>query len=95
MKRQVKTPRVKDKKGRFVTKQEAAKKGYEAYQLEQTLIKECKALDIELSEGYTLTELFMAVRQALPLDKIQKMIGRCMQQKNSISPYYYRPKNPN
>ena len=79
MKRQVKTPRVKDKKGRFVTKQEAAKKGYEAYQLEQTLIKECKALDIELSEGYTLTELFMAVRQALPLDKVQKMIGRCMQ----------------
>jgi len=58
MKRQVKTPRVKDKKGRFVTKSEAAKKGYEAYQLEQTLIKECKALDIELSEGYTLTELF-------------------------------------
>jgi len=79
MKRRVITPRVKDKKGRFVTKQEAAKKGYEAYELEQTLIKECKALDIELSEGYTLTELFMAVRQALPLDKIQKMIGRCMQ----------------
>jgi len=70
---------AKDRRGRFLSVKETQKKGLEAYQLEQTLIKECKALDIELSEGYTLTELFMAVRQALPLDKIQKMIGRCMQ----------------
>ena len=70
---------AKDRRGRFLSVKETQKKGLEAYELEQTLIKECKALDIELSEGYTLTELFMAVRQALPLDKIQKMIGRCMQ----------------